>query len=83
MIYFAGWKQHYSIYPVTAPVVAALKKELASYEVEKGTIRFPFSRSVPVRLIGRLTKLLVMESEERAKAKRDRTGTYRSLDPSA
>ena len=26
VIYFAGWKQHYSLYPSTAPLVAAFKK---------------------------------------------------------
>jgi uncharacterized protein YdhG (YjbR/CyaY superfamily) len=44
VIYFAGWTQHYSIYPATAPVVAALKEDLAPYERSKGTIRFPLSR---------------------------------------
>jgi uncharacterized protein YdhG (YjbR/CyaY superfamily) len=69
VIYFAGWKQHYSIYPVTRPVVAALKKDLAPYEISKGTIRFPLSRRVPVRLIRRITKLLAAEAADRAKAK--------------
>src|SRR5512147_1181045 len=42
-IYFAGWKQHYSLYPATGHLVTAFKDELASYEVTKGTIRFPLS----------------------------------------
>jgi uncharacterized protein YdhG (YjbR/CyaY superfamily) len=37
---FAVWKQHYSIYAATEQVVAAFKDELASYEDDKGTIRF-------------------------------------------
>src|SRR4051812_17295425 len=32
LIYFAGWKEHFSLYPATAAVVAGLKKELAPYE---------------------------------------------------
>src|SRR5688572_18793590 len=40
VIYFAGWKQHYSIYPATKAVVTAFKDELAAYEISKGTIRF-------------------------------------------
>src|SRR5262249_714594 len=43
VLYFAGWKQHYSLYPATKRVVAAFKGELASYEVSKGTIRFPLA----------------------------------------
>jgi len=55
-IYFAGWKEHYSIYPAIGGVVDAFNKELARYELSKGTIRFPLSEPVPVRLIGRIAK---------------------------
>jgi uncharacterized protein YdhG (YjbR/CyaY superfamily) len=40
VIYFAGWKQHYSLYPATDGVTETFKDELAPYEVSKGT---PFS----------------------------------------
>ena len=70
VVYFAGWKQHYSLYPATARLVAALGDELAPYEVKKGTIRFPLGQPVPVRLIGRIAKLLAKEAAARAKAKR-------------
>jgi uncharacterized protein YdhG (YjbR/CyaY superfamily) len=70
VVYFAGWKQHYSIYPVTKRVVAALQKDLAPYEVEKGTIRFPLAGPVPVRLIQRIAKLLAKENAERAKVRK-------------
>jgi uncharacterized protein YdhG (YjbR/CyaY superfamily) len=63
-VYFAGWKRHYSIYPATAGVVAALKDELAPYEVLKGTIRFPFDAPIPARLIGRIAKLRAKETAE-------------------
>jgi uncharacterized protein YdhG (YjbR/CyaY superfamily) len=69
VIYFAGWKQHFSLYPASAQLVATLKDDLAPYEVEKGTIRFPLSEPVPVRLIGRIAKLRAQETAERAKAK--------------
>ena len=69
VLYFAGWKQHYSLYPATERVVAAFKDELASYEVKKGTIRFPLSQPVPVKLIGRIAKFRANEVAEREKAK--------------
>src|SRR5262245_16688513 len=69
VIYFAGWKQHYSLYPVTDAVVAGLEDELAPYEIAKGTIRFPLSQQVPVKLIGRIAKLRAKEVAEHAKAK--------------
>src|SRR5260370_9720766 len=51
VLYFAGWKQHYSLYPVGASLLAAFKDELAAYEVDRGTIRFPLNAPVPVKLI--------------------------------
>jgi uncharacterized protein YdhG (YjbR/CyaY superfamily) len=69
LLYFAGWKQHYSLYPATARVVSAFKEELAAYEVNKGTIRFPLSELVPVKLIGRIAKFRAKEVIEHQKAK--------------
>jgi len=69
VVYFAGWKQHYSLYPATAHLVATLKDELAPYKVSKGTIRFPLSEPVPVKLIERIAKFLAKEAAERARAK--------------
>lgn len=68
VIYFAAWKKHFSLYPASAHLVAAFKDDLARYEVNKGTIRFPLSEPVPVRLIGRIAKFLAKEAGERAKA---------------
>jgi uncharacterized protein YdhG (YjbR/CyaY superfamily) len=61
LVYYAAWKQHYSLYPASAAVVAALEAHLAKYEVSKGTIRFPYSEPVPVKLIQRLVKLRAKE----------------------
>jgi len=71
VIYFAGWKQHYSLYPASDPVVAAFKDELAPYEVSKGTIRFPLSEPVPVNLIERIAKFRAKQltMPERAKGR--------------
>jgi uncharacterized protein YdhG (YjbR/CyaY superfamily) len=70
VVYFAGWKQHYSLYPATQHLVAAFKDDLARYQVSKGTIRFPLSAPVPVKLIERIAKFLANEAAERARAKR-------------
>ena len=57
VLYFAGWKRHYSLYPAGANVLTAFKDDLAPYEVSRGTIRFPLSEPVPVRLIAAIAKL--------------------------
>jgi len=51
VIYFAAFKEHYSVYPSNTRLVAVFKNELAGYEMSKGTIRFPLSEPVPVKLI--------------------------------
>ena len=56
VLYFAGWKTHYSLYPASDALAAKFAKELAPYERSKGTIRFPLSEPVPVRLIERIAK---------------------------
>src|SRR5687767_6826833 len=43
VLYFAGWKSHYSLYPASDALVAAFAKELAPYERSKGTLKFPLS----------------------------------------
>ena len=71
VIYFAGWKQHYSLYPSTDRLVAAFKKDLAPYEVSgKGTIRFPLSEAIPVKLIGGIAKFRAREVIEHQNAAR-------------
>jgi uncharacterized protein YdhG (YjbR/CyaY superfamily) len=69
VLYFAGCRQHYSLYPATDRIVAAFKDDLAPYEVNKGTIRFPLSQPIPAKLIGRIAKVRAKEVAEREKAK--------------
>jgi uncharacterized protein YdhG (YjbR/CyaY superfamily) len=69
VVYFAGWKRHYSLYPATDSLVEAFKDDLAPYKVNKGTIRFPLSQPVPVKLIERIAKFLAKEAAERSRAK--------------
>ncbi len=69
LLYFAGWKQHYSLYPATGRVAEAFKDELASYELSKGTIRFPLSQPIPVKLIARIAKFRAQEAAGREKRK--------------
>ncbi len=57
VIYFAGWKHHYSLYPAGARLLAAFQEDLAPYEIKKSTIRFPLSEPVPARLIQRIVEV--------------------------
>jgi uncharacterized protein YdhG (YjbR/CyaY superfamily) len=68
VLYFAGWKQHYSLYPAGERMVAAFKDQLASYKVSKGTIRFPLSEPVPLKLIERIAKFRAKEALQQEKS---------------
>jgi uncharacterized protein YdhG (YjbR/CyaY superfamily) len=69
VIYFAGWKQHYSLYPASKRLLEEFRDDLAPYEINKATIRFPLSEPVPVKLIGRIAKFRAQEMTGRPKAK--------------
>jgi len=72
VVYFAGWKAHWSIYPVTEPVRAKLRSALAAYELSKGTVRFPLTDPVPAKLVERIVRELA-RAAERTRAKSSRS----------
>src|SRR6266404_3463385 len=57
MLYFAGFKEHYSLFAASGTFFEALEDELRGDELRKGTCHFPLSKPVPVRLISRIAKL--------------------------
>ncbi|HET8644459.1 MAG TPA: DUF1801 domain-containing protein [Vicinamibacteria bacterium] len=61
VIYFAAWKAHYSLYPASAALVAALEGERAPFTVEKATVKFPLDAPVPAGLITRIAKMRARE----------------------
>jgi len=68
-LYISGWKEHYSLYPASDALVAALKDDIKPHLANKNTIRFDLSDPVPTRLIERIAKLRAKEVADKAKAK--------------
>lgn len=57
VIHFAGWKEHFSLYPVGEDFVETFPAEAKKYLLSKGTIRFPLKDKVPVALIRKIVRL--------------------------
>lgn len=60
---YSASTHHCSYFPMSGTVTAALKCELASYEVSKGGFRFPIGKPPPATLIRKLVKARLAEIE--------------------
>lgn len=70
VLHFAGWKEHYSLYPIHGELIEVFAKDLEPYEYnEKGTLRLRLDAKVPVRLIGRLAKFRARQVADAKKAR--------------
>ncbi len=69
VVYFAGWKKHWSLYPVTEPIRQELGAALSPYKLSKGTVRFPLAEPVPIKVVERFVKALARAAAARSREK--------------
>lgn len=56
-VFFSGWAEHFSLYPVTAGVRATMAKQIAPYQSGKGTLKFSYDAKLPSALITKFVKV--------------------------
>jgi uncharacterized protein YdhG (YjbR/CyaY superfamily) len=61
LVHFAAFKNHIGFYP-TSSGITRFKRELAHYEVSKGTVRFPIDEPIPFDLVRKIVKYRVKEN---------------------
>src|SRR6476646_9157003 len=61
LVSYAAFKNHYSLFPASGAVVAALGDEIRPYLVGEGTIRFPTKAPIPADLVTRVVRIRLDE----------------------
>ena len=70
LVYFAGFKNHCSLFPANAGLIEEMKDELKNYKTSKGTIQFELNKPLPTALIKKIVKIRVKENLEKSKKKK-------------
>lgn len=60
-LWYAGWKTHVALYPVTTGIARAHRKQIAAYRKGRGTLHFPLDGGMPLPLVGRIAKTRARE----------------------
>jgi len=77
VIYLAGFKDHYAVYPATAAVITGLGKKLEGHLHNRATIRFSYVEVLPAALLTCIVKIRAAEAAALVKAKAKKTASKR------
>ena len=63
LVWYAAFKNHCSLYPMTSAIRRKLARDLKGFEMSKGTVRLPLSKPIPVGLVKKLVKARMAETD--------------------
>jgi len=61
LLWYAGWKQHTSLYPVGDAIRRALGPQVAGYKSSTGTIQFPLDAPPSAALLKKIVKARIAQ----------------------
>ena len=61
LVWYAAFKNHSSLYPMTGAIRKKLAKVLKGYETSKGTVRLPLAKPIPVGLVKKRVRARMAE----------------------
>jgi len=67
VVWYASFKEHFSLYPATDEMRRALGDEIRPYLAGKGTVRMPGDRPVPKTLVRKIVRFLRDANEARSR----------------
>jgi len=65
LIGYAAFKDHCSLFPMSAALIDELEDELGKYRTSKGTLQFPLDKPFPAALLKKLVKARVAQNEKK------------------
>ncbi len=70
LVFFAGYKNHCSLFGGTGSLTEEMKEQLKAYKTSKGTIQFTVEKPLPEELVRYIVKLRMKQNVEKVNNKK-------------